>query len=77
MDKDFKLKLRLKGLLSDHWKDDGYWSYKVNVSNEDTVFGMKRFAIQHPRVRGYMNEWYYHQILKHSGVIALRYEFKH
>ena len=36
---------------------------------------MKRFAIQHPKTRGFMNEWFFHQFLKYNGLIFLRYQF--
>ena len=52
------MKIRLKGTLIDHWLDKGSCSYKINITTkEKRVLGMKRFALQHPRVRNYMNEW--------------------
>ena len=36
---------------------------------------MKKFALQHPRVRGYLNEWYFHELMRYSGIISPRYEF--
>ena len=72
---DYKARVRLKGELEDHWRDDGFWSLKVNLRGSDTLFGMDRFSIQHPRTRSFLNEWYFHKILRHFGIIALRYDF--
>ena len=76
-DNKFKYKIRLKGLLDDHWDhfQDGLWSYKLKLRGEKTLLGMKRFAIQHPRVRNYMDEWYFHKLSSYSGLIAPRFTF--
>jgi hypothetical protein len=71
----YRAKIRLKGTLNDHWQDDGFWSYKINMRDGQTLFGMDRFAIQHPRTRNYLNEWYFHKLLRYMGIIALRYDF--
>ena len=70
-----KVDIRLKGMLNEHWKDKYEWSFKVKVKGGETLFGMKRFAIQRPRTRLFMNEWYGHKLLKYSGLIYLRYDF--
>jgi len=67
--------IRLKGRYEDNWKDEDAWSFKVKVKKGDTLFGMKRFALQGPWVRHFMNEWYWHKLLRYSGLIALRYDF--
>jgi hypothetical protein len=72
---NYSAKIRLKGQLEDHWRDDGYWSYKINMRGGETLLGMDRFAVQHPRTRDFLNEWYFHKILRSVGVIALRYDF--
>lgn len=36
---------------------------------------MKKFAVQHPKTRGYMNEWYLHKLLHYINTIYLRYDF--
>ena len=69
------VKIRLKGQYSDHWGHDKWWSYKVNVKNGKTILGMKRFAIQHPKTRNYMNEWYFHKMMRYAGIISPRYFF--
>ena len=72
--KHMKAKIRLKGKLADHWAGD-HWSFKVAIKGGDTLLGMRRFALQHPWTRDYLSEWYFHQLLRHAGLIGLRYEF--
>ena len=71
----YEAKIRLKGQLNEHWQQDGLWSYKIKIKEDKTLFGMDRFAIQHPRTRSFMNEWYYHKLLDYAGLISLRYKF--
>ena len=73
--KTVKVKLRLKGDLSDHWARDYKWSLRVKAKGGETILGMKNFSLQHPRTRGFFNDWYLHKILKNMGFIALRYDF--
>ena len=70
-----KIKLRLKGLFSDHYRDPLKCSYKIKIFDGGSFLGMKKFAIQHPRTRSYMNEWYLHKLLNYINVIYLRYDF--
>ncbi|MBS3144217.1 CotH kinase family protein [Candidatus Woesearchaeota archaeon] len=74
---NYKIDLRLKGDKSDHWIDDKYWSFRVNLDGENTLLGMRKFSLQRPLTRGYLNEWYLHKLLKYSGLISLRYHFIH
>lgn len=74
-DKTVKVKMRLKGHLPDHWSDDAKWSFRFNVKGDNRLFGMDEFSIHHPRTRGYLNEWYYNQMLKYNGLISRYYDF--
>ncbi len=67
-------RLRLKGDLSDHWAGEK-WSFRIVTKGQETLFGLKRFSIQHPATRDFLHEWFFHQVLKKEGVIALRYDF--
>jgi hypothetical protein len=73
--KTVKIKMRLKGDLVDHLEDESKWSYRIKVKGENSIMGMKVFSVQSPGVRGFMWEWLYHKLLKHEGLIALRYKF--
>jgi hypothetical protein len=73
--KPIKADIRLKGIGSEHWEDENAWSLKLKIKGSDTLFGMKRFALNRPATRSFMNEWYWHKLLRYSGLIALRYDF--
>lgn len=74
-DKKWDAKMRLKGRLNDHWGSDDRWSFNIRVKDNQTYLGMQDFSIQHPKTRGYVVEWLFHQLLKKSNLIALRYGF--
>lgn len=67
--------VRLKGDYLDHWYSPNIWSFKIKLKGGRTFFGMKKFALQHPKTRSYVNEWLFHKLLKHNGLIYLRYDF--
>lgn len=74
--KTVKIELKLKGNFPWHWSDDQKWSFKVKVKGGDTVLGMKSFALQHPKTRGYLVDWYLHQLLKsYCDLITIRMDF--
>ncbi len=74
-DNIYKAKIRLKGDLKDHWQKDEMWSFKIKISGKKTLFGMKRFAIQSPNTRGYLNEYILHKLFEYNKLISLRYDF--
>jgi len=69
-----RVRMRLKGDLPDHWDGDK-WSYRIHVRDDDAIFGMRRFSVQHPKTRNYLAEWAWLAALRHDGVLAPRYEF--
>ena len=72
--KSVKAKIRLQGDREVHWNDPERWSFRVKVS-DDTLFGMRKFSIQHPVTRNYIYEWIFHDFLKREGLIGLKYQF--
>ncbi len=73
--KTFKGKLRIKGKMTDH-VEGKKWSFRVVLKQgEGDFLGMKRFSLQHPGTRNYLCDWFYHQLMKGEGIIALRYGF--
>ena len=75
-DKDVLGEIRLKGDLSDHWERDRKWSLRIKVKGNDTILGMKVFSIQHPRTRGFMNDWYLQELcVRFAGLMRLQYDF--
>ncbi|MBF0444357.1 MAG: CotH kinase family protein [Magnetococcales bacterium] len=71
----YKVDIRLKGTAADHWGDEKNWSFKIKIKGNKTLFGMRRFALQPPATREFVNEWVFHQLLKHLNLIHLRYKF--
>lgn len=70
----YKVKLRLKGDWTDHLDGDK-WSFRVKVKEGKTILGMKKFSLQHPKVRRYLHEWLFHKFLEKEGLLSLKYEF--
>ena len=73
-DQTTKVKLRLKGDHTDHL-DGRKWSFRIHVKGKGHIFSMRRFSIQHPKVRGYQGEPLFFATLRHVGVLAPRYFF--
>jgi CotH kinase protein len=73
--KAIPVKLRLKGDRTLHWTTPDRWSFRIDVSGDHTIFGMKSFSVQRAVARNYIYEWLYHKILKREGLIGLRYQF--
>jgi hypothetical protein len=67
-------KMRLKGDWTDHLEGDK-WSYRVHMTGDGQAAGMRRFSIQDPSTRNYMNEWAFHQHMISEGVLTTRYQF--
>ena len=74
-DKEYKIKLRLKGDRALHWYDKETSSYKIDVRNGDTVWGMEEFSVQKPITRNYIYELIFHKLLKFFNLISLNYFF--
>jgi len=70
-----EVRIRLKGDWISQLEHSRKWSFRIEVKGDDSILGMKRFSIHHPRSRNYIGEWLFHRALKRSGIIALRYEF--
>ena len=51
----YKAKLRLKGDEFEHWGGDK-WSFRVNMKDNNHLFGMRRFSLQSPPRRNFEGE---------------------
>ena len=75
-DKKNKIKIRLKGMLGDHWKHPYKWSFYIKIDDDNSsIFNLRRFTIQPPKTLNYINEWLYMKALKKEGLIFHRTEF--
>lgn len=73
-DQTIKVKLRLKGEWTDHVETDK-WSFRVKVSDDQNIFGMRRFSLQHPKTRSYGSELVYLNALEQHDIATVRYRF--
>jgi hypothetical protein len=73
-DKTYKIHLRLKGDWIDHLEGDK-WSFRVKVRDNETLFGMNKLSLHHPRTRNFIHEWIFHEALQREGIVAPRYLF--
>lgn len=69
--------IRLKGDLSDHFLGSTSWSLRVELEDDDRLFGMARFNLQHPRTRAYALDPLWKVHARQEGVLAPRYDFVH
>ena len=67
-------KMRFKGDWLDHlsWKGE---SYRVEMNKQESWNGLQTFSVQRPGTRYFLNEWVYHQFLRHEDVLTSRYDF--
>ena len=70
-DSTYKVNIRLKGALRDHWETDK-WSLKLKLTDNESFKGLKKFTIQHPQTRGFYREWVGLQAVKKENIIAIR-----
>ena len=74
--KQIDIKIKLKGTHDNHWIHPYKWSFKIKTKNkEDTVYGLRRFAVQHPATISYLYEWLFHIVLKEENLIAHEVKF--
>lgn len=70
-DNSYNIKIRLKGIFSDHWEDSTQWSFKIKVSNDSkSIFGLRRFVIQPPKTLSYLYEWLFMKALEKESLIS-------
>lgn len=69
------IKLRLKGERTDHINHPKRWSYRIKTRKGQSIFGMRRFSIQHPDTKGFQREAVFLQFAKELGILSLRYFF--
>jgi hypothetical protein len=72
--KTVKVKLRLKGDLTDHLQGNK-WSFRIYVKGNDNIFGLRRFSIQHPCTRSFQAQPLFFETLRDKGVLTPRYFF--
>jgi hypothetical protein len=74
LNRSIPVKLRLKGDNTDHLQGNK-WSFLVKVRGDDQLFGMRRFSLMNPIVRGNQAEPMAFEFLRKLGLLAPRYSF--
>jgi hypothetical protein len=74
-DKDFRIKLRVKGDRSLHWYKGNETSYKIDIIGKDRIWGLEEFSVQKPITRNYIYEYIFHKFLEFNNLISLKYFF--
>lgn len=70
-----KIKIRLKGLMSDHWgKEATQLSYHIK-SKDSSVTKFDKFSIYSPDRRNGLEEWLFDELLSHFNLIHQRHNF--
>ncbi len=67
-----KIKIRAKGDREMHRLDMDQMSYKVDVRNDNFIYGMEEMSIQKPITRNFGWELLFHEIIKNEGLINLK-----
>ncbi len=71
-----KIRIRLKGMLGDHWKHAYKWSFYVKIDDDNpSIFNLRRFTLQPPHTLDYLKEWLFMMALKKEGLIYHRTRF--
>lgn len=74
-DKLYKSDVRLKGDRRIHFEDTKTSSYKFDLKNGEVINESRKFSIQKPRIRNYLHEWVFHELLGEGGLIKIKYDF--
>lgn len=74
--KTHEVKIALTGLVAhSHLRNPNKWSFEVKVKGDDTMLGMKRFALLLPSTRGYLTDWLGFELMKDRGMMGFRVDF--
>ena len=48
---------------------------RFDVKNGEVVNESRKFSLQKPRIRNYLHEWVFHELLAEGGLIKIKYDF--
>ncbi len=68
------VKVRYKGDWLDHLMGSDP-SYRIQTKSDNSWNHVQTFSIQHPKTRGYLREWFYHEFLRQFDILSPRYDF--
>ena len=70
-----KSNIRLKGDRMIHFEDQNNSSYRLKIRDNETYNDMTKFSLQKPRIRNYLHEWIFHELLGVGGLVKINYDF--
>ncbi len=73
--KRFRSEIRLKGDRRIHFENKENSSYRIDMRKNEVFNEMKKFSIQKPRIRNYLHEWIFHELLAEGNLIKAKYDF--
>ena len=73
--KRLKSEIRLKGDRDIHFRERNSSSYRIDINRGEVFDEMKKFSIQKPRIRNYLHEWIFHELLGQGGLVKVKYDF--
>ena len=75
-DQQNKIKIRLKGMLGDHWNHAYKWSFYVKIDDDNSsIFNLRRFTLQPPKTLDFLDEWLFMKALERENLISHRTKF--
>ena len=75
-DQQNKIKIRLKGMLGDHWDHAYKWSFYVKIDDDNSsIFNLRRFTLQPPKTLDFLDEWLFMKALERENLISHRTKF--
>lgn len=74
-DVDLHAKIRMKGDRDLHHSDFNSASFRINMKGSDRLYGLDKFSIQHPVIRGYGWEPFVANIYKFEDLLALEHKY--
>ena len=72
--KTFKAKLTLGG-KQHGLANEGKWPFRIKLENNQTLLGVSKFVLYHPKERNYIFEWLFHKAVQKENGISLYYDF--
>ena len=59
------IKIRLKGMLGDHWEHPYKWSLYLKIDDDNSsIFNLRRFTLQPPKTLDFLDEWLFMKALE-------------
>ena len=73
----YKVDIRLKGDLADHWLSKNRMSFRISLKGKGTVLGFKKFSIQKPRARQFPYDNIFQDLNRSLGNLAPIHKYVH